>query len=382
MKKVIIAFILVFGYAGTAFAATIFSENVDTFQMNETRTLLPVTVTAATAGEITAQNGINIFMETEAQMLWDNVTTLTATGTAVTNGRVNANIKPVYKDGYKTMYIPVTADFGANESVTITGMRLRAYHMSFSARYLQMDINGDGVSDAQNVNKIEVQGTYATDATAPYPPTDFSAVLSSDSTKVTLGWVNPPDYDLVGCSVDRTRVRNGNTQQVSLVDNKIDNTYIDTDIQTGDTVTYSVYCTDLRNFSDKVGEMIEVKAATTGQPAQPPAQQPTDELSQLSNLFSYYKVRYSIKCMPSGVPALKNDSACLWARIDMVYAQEMLSRNEVSTTISAYDKDLMTKRVQYPEARYQTNCVDVATPASYCPALEKALQRVYYFIGQ
>jgi hypothetical protein len=385
MKKVIIAFIFVLGYAGAVSAATIGSDDGTTFNKRETKVLPAINIAAETNSDITAEHGIRLFMNWERQVLWDAVDTLSLSGSAVTNGKIPASVKPVYEDNYRTLYIPVTADFASGESVKISGVGLRVYDEWFLTEYIQLDINDDGISDATDINRIQVNDFYATDVTAPYPVTNFKAVLSGDLKSVSLSWQNPPDYDLLGCSLDRTRVRNSLSQQTSLVTDSYTTGYTDTDIQTGDTLTYSVFCSDGRNFSDKVEQVVEVKAATTGQPATQPTEetsgQPTDEITQLSNLFNYYKIRYSIKCMPSGVPALQNDSACLWARIDMVYAQEKLSRNEVNTTISDYDKQLMSKRVQYSEARYQTNCVGVSTPASYCPALEKALDRIYYFIG-
>ena len=209
MKKLISIIILSLLIIPTAFAATLGSQQTNTFEMNQTRDLYPITITAAADGEITSAKGIGIFMDPEAQMLWDNVKTLTLSGTAVTNGRVSATATPVYKNGYKTLYIPVLSDFKSGESLTILGATLRAYHTSFSERYLQLDINGDGISDARDVNKIEVQITYQTDFTAPYPPTDFSATLSSDLKQIAVKWTNSPDFDLNGCSMDRTRIRSG-----------------------------------------------------------------------------------------------------------------------------------------------------------------------------
>jgi hypothetical protein len=387
MKKIIISLIAGISIVSAAQAATLSSQNANTFQMNETRTLWPVTITASANGEITAQNGINLFMEDDVKMLWDDAQELTATGTAVGNERMGGTVTPAYQNNYKIVHIPVSADFLAGESVTINGLRLRAYRYSFSARYLQMDTTGDLSADVHDVNGVEVQNTYATDFTPPYPPADVSATLSSDSKKVTLNWINPPDYDLIGCSVDRTRIRNGITQQVTLMDSKTDAAYTDTDIQDGDTVTYSVFCGDGANFSDKTEKTVEVKSAPL-----PPAEQPSgdtsgqsagqqsDELSRLTDLYSYYKIRYQIKCFPSGIPAAESSSVCLWARIDLAYAQEKLNKSDVNVSLSGRDIELMALRVRYPEARYRDNCVNAQNPANYCSALSKSLDRTHYFI--
>jgi len=85
--------------------------------------------------------------------------------------------------------------------------------------------------------------------------------------------------------------------------------------------------------------------------------------------------------MPSGVAVAENNSACLWARIDLVYAQEVTGQVKVEgLALSARDLELMALRRQYPEARYQDNCVAAKVPASYCPALGKAVDRISYFL--
>lgn len=86
--------------------------------------------------------------------------------------------------------------------------------------------------------------------------------------------------------------------------------------------------------------------------------------------------------MPSGVPAAVNDSACLWARIDLVYTQNTLSEEDVDTELTDWDLELMEKRLKYSEARYVDNCEEAEEPASYCSALGKALNRVHYFIDE
>ena len=162
--------------------------------------------------------------------------------------------------------------------------------------------------------------------------------------------------------------------------------YIDEDIQVGDSIDYKIYAKDKRNDGEyftltvnvtPIGEETEEPAE---EPAEEPVVEPTDELDQLASLLNYYKVRYNIKCMRNGIPALQNDSACLWARIDLVYAQEKLGKSDIDTSITDYDITLMSNRLKYPEQRYQTNCVESETPADYCSALGKAIDRIHYFI--
>jgi hypothetical protein len=85
--------------------------------------------------------------------------------------------------------------------------------------------------------------------------------------------------------------------------------------------------------------------------------------------------------MPSGVAVAENNSACLWARIDLVYAQQITGEELVAgVALTDRDLELMALRRQWPEARYEENCTLADTPASYCSALGKALDRISYFL--
>ncbi|MBI5422404.1 hypothetical protein HZA44_04695 [Candidatus Peregrinibacteria bacterium] len=384
MKKILPIVVLLALLAPVAQAATLFSQNTNSFYKNETKQLWPITVTAEGAGEITAQHGINLLFENPTiQLLWDAVPTVSASGTAVQGGKIASEPTVGYLNEYRIVHIPVLADFAAGESVTLAGLRIRAYRYSFGSQFIRLDTNGDFVSDAQDVNKMEVFDQALTDHTPPYAPTDFTAVLADDLKSVSLRWKNSPDWDLIGAVLDRKRVRGGFTQDINILNNSILTSYVDTDLQVGDVVTYKLYSTDNANFSEALTKTIEVRSfaveppPVVNPPVPPTSPAQSDEQEQLTSLFSYYKVRQAIKCRV-GVPA--SDSACLWAKIDVVYAQTLLGRSDVQISLSARDLYLMGLRIVWPEKRYQTECVEAPVPDKSCPALEKSIKRVHYFI--
>lgn len=94
-------------------------------------------------------------------------------------------------------------------------------------------------------------------------------------------------------------------------------------------------------------------------------------------LLDRYESRYHDKC--DG--ATLGDSACLWARIDLIYAQEQAEEVRVpELSLSARDLALMQLRRQWPKKRYEMNCVNVNEPAGYCFILAQALEKLHYFL--
>jgi hypothetical protein len=57
-----------------------------------------------------------------------------------------------------------------------------------------------------------------------------------------------------------------------------------------------------------------------------------------------------------------------------------LGRSDVKIELTASDLKLMAQRIVWPEKRYQTECVEATIKAKSCPALEKSIKRVHYFV--
>jgi len=382
MKKFIVFIALFVVLAPSVLAATIFTPVNSVFSRYTTGTMERVTITTTSDNEITQQNGMNFLLEQDDNILWnDNDITVEITN----NGAYESHtITPQFKNNYKALYIPIENDLATGAMIIISGLQVRTYSYSFSTRYIKIDINGDLISDIQDGNGYKISDERKNNILAPYPVTNAKYAIQANGS-ILLTWDNPPDYDFDHVTITRYTTSNGvNTTPIEIASIS-EKQYNDTATITADSVTYSIYARDyVNNISDPVVLKIDLKAtqepAEETTPSEEPAQEPVDELDQLDGLFNYYKIRYSIQCMPSGITVSLNDSACLWARIDLVYAQEKLGRDDISVIISDYDKGLMAKRSVYSQRRYQINCTNAQTPADYCSALGKALNRANYFI--
>jgi hypothetical protein len=394
MKKFTAIFAALF-FAPSALAATLSAEFPVEFDKQETRLIAPLTVTSEVDGDIRSEHDLAVMLDPFEEVLWDD-DGLTLSGTAVDNGRVMADVDYYYTDDYKSLIVPVKEDFKAGESLKIEGLMMRTYDHSFGNRYYWLDVDGDGDADVQGTNTYEVRDRDTSDTTPPYPVTNTGYEVNEDGS-VLLIWNNPPDYDLDGVRIERQIV----DEPLKFFTISFSEDFTDDSIPDGtEDITYFLSSYDIHgNYSDSVELIINLTSAeqetpggdetppeTPEEPTEPsePVQEPEapadqSELDELSRLLNYYKVRYAIKCMPGGEPVAQNDYACLWARIDLVYAQEMLDE-EPDAEITDYDKNLMEKRRVYSSARYQENCVEAQDPLFYCPALGKALDRVSYFV--
>ena len=402
MKKLALSLAVAMVLVPSVSAAQIASDYFNALSQNQTETIFPINITASADAEITAEHGINLILNAEKQILWDDVATISATGTAVTAEKISASITPEYKNNYKIVHIPVLADFASGESVKITGLAMRAYNRSFDNLFMGMDLNGDNVADATDVNSYKVTSDTATDHTPPYAPSDFKATVASNLGSVSLSWGIPADYDLVNFTLER--IVNGGVTQ-TLFSTLFTSAYTDNDVHEGDSIVYTVYARDQRNLGEKAEVTVVVGVPEEEEVAPEPVEEPVEEvveeepaeeevspeggtssdvssaeIANLNKYFNYYKLRYNIKCHPAGRTVPSNDSACLWARIDMVYAQEVLDKSTVDVSLSAHDLELMAKRRRFPEERYQTYCEEASVAAPYCSALGKALDRIGYFL--
>ncbi|MDH5596673.1 MAG: hypothetical protein OEY44_01100 [Candidatus Peregrinibacteria bacterium] len=371
-----------------ALAATIYMQGTVDLDLNETKLIPNLEIVAEYDGEINAQYGINILLAPEVEILWDD-RMLSLSGSAVANGRV---VGPAsFSDDYKVLHIPVAEDFLTGEMLVLGNVAMRSYDQDFGNRWLKLDLNGDLIGDFQDINNYEVQNVDRSDNTKPYPIRDLSYTLGAEGT-LTLNWVNPPDYDLRGAFIAKSIPGGAFIKTFNL--DWSPETFVD-DVTGLDAVQYDVDVFDTSgNHSEPVTLVIDLTqpqepAPTDPTPTEPTPTEPTptepaapaDEVAELTRLLNYYNVRYSIKCMPSGVAVAENDSACLWARIDLIYSQEITGEVLVEgVALTARDLELMAVRRKWPELRYQENCVEASEPEDYCPALGKALDRISYFL--
>lgn len=383
MKKLftlLLAFMMLPSSAHAIFAISQVNIKID---QDRVVPLAPFEITTEADGEVTAEHGINLIIE-NAEVLWEVVESLTMFGSAAENGRVANPTMVTYSNGYKVLHIPVLQDFESGEMLSINGHSLRTYDQRVGNRSIGVDLNGDLVADTYDLGFFEVKGTEQSDQVIPYPPTELAAAIASDLGSVQLSWVNTPDYDFAGVNLERTRVRAGQTENIIIFEKRVFTDYLDTDVQAGDTLTYRLYSRDQRNTGDPTSITVTVEAAQEPieEPEEPEAEQEepasdldAEERELLEKRLNYYKVRQAIKCR-------RDDSACLWAKINLVYSQERLGQSDVNVSLSERDLYLMGIRIRFTESRYQTRCIEAEEPAKTCAALGRSLARARYFLDQ
>ena len=392
MKKILLSLLAFALLTPTALAATLYSEYETVADKFERQEMAPIMITSTSDADITTEHGIRLMLATtdDAHILWDDTQPGFVSGTAKDNGKIDLNVQVEFSEDYKFVFIPVKEDFVAGEWLNIIGLYVRAYNAKFEPKKLGMDLNGDMVADVEDINTYRVGNNVKTDLVEPYTVRDLTYEKNADGS-VTFQWTLPLDYDYDGTAIDRERVKNGFTQ-LALVYDEYASTFTDTDLEGVTSATYFFYAHDWNgNRSEPVEVFIDFTAGqeeSVEEPEEEPVTEPVeepvadeDEVDELSRLLNYYNVRYSIKCMPSGVVVAENNSACLWARIDLIYAQDLTGEEKVpGLALSARDLELMATRRRWPEQRHEDNCVAVAEPAGYCPALGKALNRISYFL--
>ncbi len=389
MKKTLLSFGFLLLLAPATRAATLNSGTYNKLHFNEAKQIQPIEITTQANAEITAANGISIFLDQERHILWDAVETVTLEGPAVTEGYVEATVTPEYRNGYKIVHIPVKKDWPGGATATLTGLRLRAYsYLVGQNYYFGYDLTGDGVADVQDINSYFVTNDdIRADQTPPYLPANVSYQVAPQKNSVTLKWQNPPDYDLVGITVIKKLKRGGNDQpEVTIASDSFAEQTTDADVQADDVITYELFSRDTRNQSDRVVVTVNVnEPEPTPEPVQPatkPAPAPTAEVTELSARYGSFKLRYQIKCTPSGVAVPFGNSECLWAKIDLAYAQAKLDRADLAVVLSSNEKRIIGLRLPFAQRRYQQECVATPTPAKNCTALGQALERANYFLSQ
>ena len=167
----------------------------------------------------------------------------------------------------------------------------------------------------------------------------------------------------------------------------MDTTYTDTNIKADDTVRYMIFAADTSNntatsFGIDLVTKIETPPVVTLPATTPPTTTPAEEEEkvELKRLLNYYDIRYQIKCLATG--ANPGSDNCLYAKVELLYAQEKLQETKANISLTTDEITLMTSRIKWPELRYKNDCTDAKIPADFCPALKDGINRTKYFINK
>lgn len=366
------------------------AEQVTPFRQNfDTQAFNPIDITANVDGEISATHNIRLILPEAGPILWGKDTSLIEfSGSAVE--KMGAVSELSFSEDMRTVVFPVESDFLAGELLTISGLKVKTYNQEFS-RMLGLDSDGDMISNT-DIHLFVINDSDVYDFIPPYDPYNFEADYDREGNSVHLTWNNPPDYDFNQANLTKFITRVGKTSELQRpVGSGQINDFLDTsDLQEGDVIRYVLTAVDhYGNLSNELEQNITIGEEVIEEPVEPeptpepetpsePEESDDPEMNLVSRLFNYYNVRYQIKCLAATANA--TSSACLWSKINMVYAQELLVRSDIDVSLSAHDLYLMALRVRWPEARYQTNCIEAVEPAKTCPALERSLKRIHYFI--
>ncbi|MCF7836277.1 S-layer homology domain-containing protein [Candidatus Gracilibacteria bacterium] len=255
----IVFVILIFNFP-SATAVQFYSPNVEDFVAGDPpRIISPITITAQSAAEITAEFGIQIKVPEGLRATFDrDLSFVSFSGSAVTGSAIvgaPTDLIALSRD-LRNLSLTVARDFLASESLVITGLKLRVYDTGNSVRYLELHLDDSGVYSAQNINGVIIEDTNPnTDNTPPYPVDELTATQISGN-RVKLSWINPPDLDTSRIAILRIRTREGVTRNgefetgVNLNTINQPTEFIDDDVQVGDQLTYELRSRDARNQSE------------------------------------------------------------------------------------------------------------------------------------
>jgi len=380
-------------FAPTTSAANLHSISSNDLDKNHIETFSTLSIKADQANEISAQKGIHILLDKEAQILWNNEA-ISFSGSAVVNGRVAAKPLLTFSSDYKILNIPLLADFLPGEELKIDDLKVRTYGSTFGKRYLGLDINGDSIAEALDENYYRVIESNKSDNTIPYPVSQLKYAVSPEKT-VTLNWLNSPDYDIDSIQIEKNVTLNGMVQNFPLFHKNLEPQFIDPNLKTAEKVSYLIKVKDFNGHESEVVELnIDLNAKANPEVTPPmvpqennqkdplivPTATPTDvEVKTLNRLLNYYYLRYQIHCKADAQSATSD--VCLLSRVNLFYAQKFTERIlEPLLQFSDKDLDQLTMNLNVGKQQYEKNCLNISTPAPYCPWLKNDLTRSDYLL--
>jgi hypothetical protein len=168
-----------------ASTATLSSASDQSFTVGDSSTASAVvTITDnATAPTITASNDIRIKIPAGFNMIWDTSVRRPTIGGAAA-AKIDTGVDVTYEDSNHTVVIPVSSDFSASDSITVSGLKFSNFSNVSSAGNLQLIVAGSGQPAASMDSKtITIIGPTITISGTTNAPASFNA----DTTKQYFG---------------------------------------------------------------------------------------------------------------------------------------------------------------------------------------------------
>ncbi len=402
IKKLILSMVLAMipALISPAFAVTLVGVDEDTFdQSSNDQAFSQLTITAEKDDEITVENGIVIIIPDGSAIQWDTEKNDKIMVTGVGADKLFTPVVPEFSDDMYRLTIKVKENFKKGDELIINGLVPRTYREEVSERFLQLDINGDGLSDAGNYNRFLVRSNDNSDFIPPHPVKEVKVNYNQDKKQVEFSWKNPTDYDYIKTIVSK-KIDTADSEIYSNTGERAyDKGYIE-----GQKVRYEFFTNDKEgNISEKVivqyppeepqSDTKDVEKVVKSEPKevvkkQNPKPKIVDiekkiedkEKAELNRLLNYFKIRYQIKCLRTGMNPL--DSNCLWSKINLVYAQQKLNKKVLKASITTNELRVISKRMRFSESRYKKYCIEANQPAKYCNVLKQSLDRAEFLVDK
>ncbi|MCF7846276.1 MAG: S-layer homology domain-containing protein [Candidatus Peribacteraceae bacterium] len=231
--------------------ATIDSVDDQTFdQYQNIEQARDITITDdATTPSITASGDIRIKIPADFPVIWDDrVASVNLFGSAVDAGRFGGSSANVtYEDYDKVAVINVDEDFEAGESVTIAGLFFEGFYWSGSNAKLQLILQKGGAVVATSSKSLQVWTSTYSDNYEPEAPGNI--VLQQIDSTVKITWTDPPDMDASQIQILRGVAPLPVAGTAYAEQGRGVESYTDTDLEIGDTVSYILRSSDGQNIS-------------------------------------------------------------------------------------------------------------------------------------
>ena len=249
---------LVLSPLSTFAAPSFFSDDDQSFSKYEGLSEMRLMTIADTDGsQITAQNGIRITLPENFFSIYHMTyteETMAVYGTAVDNGRVDANVKPIFEDKAKTLFIEVREDFQTGEELNISKVFLKDVFASTEGSvYSILEYTPD--QTVLNSKYISIRSSSNENSQIPDTPYNQKVEII-EGNKVKVSWEDSYDMDITQILFLRGKNSDASGTPYEYIPVGSEE-YIDEDVNIGDTMQYYIIATDGRNRS-LLGSPLEI----------------------------------------------------------------------------------------------------------------------------